>query len=73
MSLAGHLGLGAKNDLVLGVDGARELANGIPNASYYEFNDDLCRTIIEYMLDSEGPFAITRYKKFGSPWFYQAS
>ena len=29
--------LGAKNDLVLGVDGARELANGIPNASYYEF------------------------------------
>ena len=39
----------------------------------YEFNDDLCRTIIEYMLDSEGPFAITRYKKFGSPWFYQAS
>ena len=39
----------------------------------YEFNDDLCRTIIEYMLDSEGPFAITRYKKFGSPWFYQAT
>ena len=30
--------LGAKNDLVLGVDGARELANGIPNASYYEFS-----------------------------------
>ena len=30
--------LGAKNDLVLGVDGARELANGIPNASYYEFD-----------------------------------
>ena len=29
--------LGAKKDLVLGVDGARELANGIPNASYYEF------------------------------------
>ena len=29
--------LGAKNDLVLGVDGARELANSIPNASYYEF------------------------------------
>lgn len=28
----------------------------------YEFNDDLCRTIIEYMIDSEGPFAITRYK-----------
>ena len=39
----------------------------------YEFNDDLCRTIIEYMIDSEGPFAITRYKKFGSPWFYQAT
>ena len=39
----------------------------------YKFNDDLCRTIIEYMLDSEGPFAITRYKKFGSPWFYQAT
>lgn len=37
------------------------------------FNDDLCRTIIEYMIDSEGPFAITRYKKFGSPWFYQAT
>ena len=30
--------LGAKYDLVLGVDGARELANGIPNASYYEFD-----------------------------------
>lgn len=30
--------LGAENDLVLGVDGARELANGIPNASYYEFD-----------------------------------
>ena len=30
--------LGAKKDLVLGVDGARELANGIPNASYYEFS-----------------------------------
>ena len=30
--------LGAKEDLVLGVDGARELANGIPNASYYEFD-----------------------------------
>ena len=30
--------LGAKNDLVLGVDGVRELANGIPNASYYEFD-----------------------------------
>lgn len=30
--------LGAKNDLVLGEDGARELANGIPNASYYEFS-----------------------------------
>ena len=29
--------LGAKKDLVLGVDGARELADGIPNASYYEF------------------------------------
>lgn len=28
------------------------------------FSDDLCRTIIEYMIDSEGPFAITRYKKF---------
>ncbi len=37
------------------------------------FNDDLCRTIIEYMIDSEGPFAITRYEKFGSPWFYQAT
>lgn len=37
------------------------------------FNDDLCRTIIGYMIDSEGPFAITRYKKFGSPWFYQAT
>ena len=30
--------LGAKNDLVLGVDGARELANSIPNASYDEFD-----------------------------------
>ena len=30
--------LGAKKDLVLGVDGARELANNIPNASYYEFS-----------------------------------
>ena len=30
--------LGAKNDLVLGVNGARELANAIPNASYYEFD-----------------------------------
>ena len=30
--------LGAKKDLVLGVDGARELANSIPNASYYEFD-----------------------------------
>lgn len=30
--------LGAKNDLVLGVDGARELSNGILNASYYEFD-----------------------------------
>ena len=30
--------LGAKNDLVLGVDGARDLANSIPNASYYEFS-----------------------------------
>lgn len=30
--------LGAKKDLVLGVDGARELANSIPNASYYEFS-----------------------------------
>lgn len=30
--------LGAKKDLVLGVDGARELANGIPNASYHEFD-----------------------------------
>ena len=29
--------LGAKKDLVLGVDGARELANSIPHASYYEF------------------------------------
>ena len=25
------------------------------------------------MIDSEGPFAITRYKRFGSPWFYQAT
>ena len=39
----------------------------------YENNEDLCQTIIEYMIDSEGPFAITRYKKFGSPWFYQAT
>ena len=30
--------LGAKNDLVLGVAGARELANSIPKASYYEFS-----------------------------------
>ena len=30
--------LGAKKDLVLGVNGARELADGIPNASYYEFD-----------------------------------
>ena len=30
--------IGAKKDLVLGVDGARELANSIPNASYYEFS-----------------------------------
>lgn len=30
--------LGAKKDLVLGVDGARELANSIPNASYHEFD-----------------------------------
>ena len=30
--------LGAKKDLVLGVDGTRELANSIPNASYYEFS-----------------------------------
>lgn len=30
--------LGAKKDLVLGVGGARELANAIPNASYYEFD-----------------------------------
>lgn len=30
--------LGAKKDLVLGVNGARELANGIRNASYYEFS-----------------------------------
>ena len=30
--------LGAKKDLVLGVGGARELANRIPNASYYEFS-----------------------------------
>ena len=30
--------LGSKKDLVLGVDGARELANSIPNASYYEFS-----------------------------------
>ena len=30
--------LGAKKDLVLGVDGARELANSIPHASYYEFD-----------------------------------
>ncbi len=29
--------LGAKKDLVLGVDGVRELANNIPRASYYEF------------------------------------
>ncbi len=30
--------IGAKKDLVLGVDGARELANSIPHASYYEFD-----------------------------------
>ena len=30
--------LGAKKDLVLGVNGARELANSIPKASYYEFS-----------------------------------
>lgn len=30
--------LGAKKDLVLGVEGARELANSIPHASYYEFD-----------------------------------
>lgn len=30
--------LGAKKDLVLGVDGARELANSIPNAFYHEFD-----------------------------------
>ena len=30
--------LGAKKDLVLGVDGARELANSIPYASYHEFD-----------------------------------
>ena len=30
--------LGAKKDLVLGVDGAKELANSIPNAFYYEFS-----------------------------------
>ena len=30
--------LGAKKDLVLGVVGARELANSIPKASYYEFS-----------------------------------
>lgn len=30
--------LGAKKDLVLGVNGSRELSNGIPNASYYEFD-----------------------------------
>ncbi len=29
--------LGAKKDLVLGVDGARELAKSIPDASYHEF------------------------------------
>lgn len=31
--------LGAKKDLVLGVDGARELANSIPRVSYYEFDE----------------------------------
>lgn len=31
--------IGAKKDLVLGVDGARELANSIPSASYYEFDE----------------------------------
>lgn len=30
--------IGAKKDLVLGVDGARELANSIPHACYYEFD-----------------------------------
>ena len=30
--------IGAKKDLVLGVEGARELANSIPHASYYEFD-----------------------------------
>lgn len=30
--------LGAKKDMVLGVDGARELAKRIPHASYYEFD-----------------------------------
>ncbi|MEE0585906.1 MAG: alpha/beta hydrolase [Streptococcus salivarius] len=39
--------LGAKKDLVLGVDGARELANSIPNASYYEFSKQGHATFIE--------------------------
>ena len=39
--------LGAKNDLVLGVDGARELANSIPNASYHEFDKLGHATFIE--------------------------
>ncbi len=30
--------LGAKKDMVLGVNGARELANSIPRVSYYEFD-----------------------------------
>lgn len=39
--------LGAKKDLVLGVDGARELANSIPNASYHEFDKLGHATFIE--------------------------
>ena len=39
--------LGAKTDLVLGVDGARELANSIPNASYHEFDKLGHATFIE--------------------------
>ena len=39
--------LGAKNDLVLGVDCARELANSIPNASYHEFDKLGHATFIE--------------------------
>ena len=38
IKLPATLVLGAKNDLVLGVGGARELANSIPKASYYEFS-----------------------------------